>query len=66
MSIYDRLDLELYPDRNLSQKMWRRREIENYLCHHSTLIAFAEWQGRQQQGDLFAAIVCERHGDSDR
>ena len=55
MALYDRLDSGLHPDPNVSQKMWRRREIENYLCRHSTLIAFAEWQGRQQQGDLFAA-----------
>jgi hypothetical protein len=34
--------------------MWRRREIENYLCQHSTLLAFAEAQGREQSGPLFA------------
>ncbi len=54
IAIYDRFD-RLLPDPNLAQEMWRRREIENYLCQRSTLSAFAEAQGREQQGDLFAA-----------
>lgn len=35
---------------------WRRREIENYLCQESTLLAWAQAQGCMQHGDLFAAL----------
>ena len=35
--------------------MWRRREIENYLCQRDTLLAYAETRGRLSQGELFAA-----------
>lgn len=55
LALYDRLDPPLPADPNLVQQMWRRREIENYLCQRSTLLAFAEARGREQQGDLFAA-----------
>jgi hypothetical protein len=34
--------------------MWRRREIENYLCQRATLLAWAEAEGRVEHGDLFA------------
>jgi ABC-type taurine transport system ATPase subunit len=54
VAIYDRLD-SLPEDPNLGQHMWRRREIENYLCQEATLLAWAEAQGRAQAGDLFAA-----------
>ncbi|MBI4601538.1 MAG: AAA family ATPase [Planctomycetes bacterium] len=55
LAIYDRLDAGLQPDPNLAQEeMWGRREIENYLCQRSTILAFAEAQGRGQYGDLFA------------
>jgi hypothetical protein len=40
---------------NLSQVMWHRREIENYLCQRPTLIRFAQEKGKIHQGDLFAA-----------
>jgi|ERR1700674_2528250 len=55
VALYDRLDGGLQSDPNLAQEMWRRREIENYLCQRSVLLAFAEAQGRAQEGDLFAA-----------
>ncbi|MCX8097446.1 MAG: heat shock 70 family protein, partial [Casimicrobiaceae bacterium] len=49
--------LEAHPpeDRYLRQRMWQRRELENYLCQRETLLAFAEDQGRRQQGELFGA-----------
>ena len=34
--------------------MWKRRELENYLCQRETLLRFAEDQGRRQ-GELFGA-----------
>lgn len=52
IAIFDRLDTALPADPNLVQRMWRRRELENYLCQRETLLAFAEDQGRQL-GDLF-------------
>lgn len=55
IAIFDRLERGLPADPNLRQMMWRRREIENYLCQPDTLLAFAEARGRQQQGELFAA-----------
>ncbi len=39
--ICDRLDRELKPTSALDERMWRRREIENYLCQPETLLAFA-------------------------
>ncbi|GIW89483.1 MAG: ATPase AAA [Isosphaeraceae bacterium] len=55
IAIYDRLDANLPDDPILTQKMWTRRELENYLCQRETLLRFAEEQGRRQQGELFGA-----------
>ncbi|RMH17815.1 MAG: AAA family ATPase [Acidobacteria bacterium] len=54
MAVYDRLEVPLPEDPNLRRHMWRRRELENYLCQRETLLAFAASQGRDQQGDLFS------------
>lgn len=56
IAIYDRLDADPPSDPMLVQRMWRRRELENYLCQRETLLAFAEDQGRKQQGDLFVSV----------
>ena len=55
LALYDRLDEALLADPNLWQEVWRRREIENYLCQEVTLFNWAEAKGRAQYGDLFAA-----------
>jgi energy-coupling factor transporter ATP-binding protein EcfA2 len=55
VALYDRLDSPPPVDPNLAHHMWRRREIENYLCQEATLLAWAEAQGRAQHGELFAA-----------
>ncbi|MGD9896064.1 MAG: ATP-dependent endonuclease [Candidatus Methylacidiphilaceae bacterium] len=55
IAIYDRLDTKLPDDPWFKQRMWGRRELENYLCQPETLLAYAEEQGRQQGGDLFVA-----------
>ncbi|MGC8668972.1 MAG: ATP-dependent nuclease [Chthonomonadales bacterium] len=55
IAIYDRLDANFPDDPTLVQRMWQRRELENYLCQRETLLAFAEDLGRKQQGDLFGA-----------
>jgi hypothetical protein len=52
IAIYDRLE-NLPDDSILVQKMWTRRELENYLCQRRTLLAFAEDEGRKLHGELF-------------
>ncbi|MBL8527542.1 MAG: hypothetical protein JNL68_07655 [Burkholderiales bacterium] len=53
IAIYDRLATEPPLDPNLEHLLWRRREIENYICQRTTLLAYAEARGRMEQGDLF-------------
>lgn len=55
VGLFDQMGGGLQADPNLMQGMWRRREIENYLCQRSVLLGFAEAEGRRQHGDLFAA-----------
>ncbi|NOT31612.1 MAG: AAA family ATPase [Planctomycetes bacterium] len=54
LCIYDRLDSPLASDPYLPQQMWRRRELENYLCQRTTLLSFAASQGNEL-GPLFSA-----------
>ena len=54
-AIYDRLDTQLVGDSPLRERMWLRRELENYLCQPETLLAFAAARGRELGSDLFAA-----------
>lgn len=57
VAIYDRLDISLEQgDRSLTQRMWKRREIENYLCHRETLLTWAQAQGESHGGELFAGL----------
>ena len=37
--------------------MWRRRELENYLCLREVLLDFADAEGRCRQGDLFETLA---------
>jgi energy-coupling factor transporter ATP-binding protein EcfA2 len=55
IALYDRLDPAPPADPALKHLMWRKREIENYLCQRETLLAFAEARARSSQGELFAA-----------
>lgn len=55
VALYDRLEQAPPADPALKHLMWRRREIENYLCQRDTLLAYAETRGRLSQGELFAA-----------
>ena len=41
VALFDRLDRELPNDPSLAYLIWKRREIENYLCTRSTLKAYA-------------------------
>ena len=55
IAVYDRLERNPPEDPNLSQLMWRRRHIENYLCQRPVLLDFAAAEGRRHDGELFAS-----------
>jgi len=40
IALYDRIEEELPSDPNLKFLMWKRREIENYLCYPETLFEY--------------------------
>ncbi len=50
IALFDRLDREPLPQQGPEIHQWRRREIENYFCIETVLLAYAE-QG--EAGDLF-------------
>jgi len=52
VAIFDRLGSELQDNPNLVERMWSRREIENYLCCEEVLIAYAR---HDLPDDLFGA-----------
>lgn len=52
LAIFDRLD-NLFDSGALRQIMWRRRELESYLCSRDVLLAWAEAAGAEAQGALF-------------
>jgi len=41
-AIFDQLDRDLPADMGAEGITWRKKEIENYLCHRETLISYAE------------------------
>ncbi len=43
LAIFDRLDKELQTESPLVETMWQRREIENYFCTESVLLAYAAY-----------------------
>lgn len=56
VAIYDRLEVSLQEgDPSLTQRMWKRRELENYLCQRETLLAWARARGDAREGALFAS-----------
>ena len=52
--LFDRTDYELKHTPELREYMWKRREIENYLCHKEVLIAWAKDKGEETEGPLFS------------
>src|ERR1019366_9344651 len=40
-ALFHRIDKPLRSDTPLTETMWQKREIENYLCHESVLLAYA-------------------------
>ena len=43
IALFDRLEKELQPGGPLEETMWRRREIENYICTEDVLLAYARY-----------------------
>lgn len=62
LAIFDRLTSQLNPGGQLQETMWRRREIENYVCNHDVLLRFAKTGEKEDSpGPLFSeARVAER------
>jgi ABC-type branched-subunit amino acid transport system ATPase component len=52
-ALFDRTRLQLDPSPHLEQYMWRRREIENYLCYSEALLSWAQGQAEIHVGPLF-------------
>jgi ABC-type lipoprotein export system ATPase subunit len=49
--VCDRLQTKLEQKEGLVQRMWQRRELENYLCQPETLVAWAEDASVQPTGE---------------
>lgn len=55
IAIFDRLEVDLPTDPNLIQYMWKKREIENYLCSKEAILAWTrEIAEKDAGGPLFA------------
>jgi ABC-type taurine transport system ATPase subunit len=61
LAIYDRVETELRESPGLQETMWRRREIENYLCFPEVLLSYAAASGEEEfPGPLFALKEADR------
>ncbi len=61
IALFDRLEADLQPTESLNELMWRRAEIENYLCHPEVLLAYAEAAAKSDvPGPLFAFAETEK------
>ena len=56
IALFDRLDKALDTDSPLTELMWQRREIENYVCSEPVLVAYAR---HDQPDDLFGYSEAE-------
>jgi len=57
IALFDRLERELQSNTLLQEMMWRRREIENYLCSEEVLIGYAQ---KGAVDDLFGLAEIQR------
>ena len=57
IALFDHLDRPLQDNPYLKELMWRRREIENYLCREEVLLAYAT---QDQPDDLFGLAEADR------
>jgi hypothetical protein len=64
VAIFDRIERSLHSDSGLVETMWRRREIENYLCREDVLLAYARQQDAAD--DLFGRAEAARREDAMR
>ncbi len=60
VALFDRLEKELQPHDDLIELMWRKREIENYLCKREVLLAFAASSGDENEPLFEQALRPER------
>lgn len=65
-ALFDHLDRDDYPiASDLTEQMWTRREIENYLLPSLTLDRYARWRGsRQYEGPLLSQSESDRWGEA--
>lgn len=56
VALFDRIDKPLASGTPLTEMMWAKREIENYLCQESVLLAYAK---HDQPDDLFGLVEAE-------
>lgn len=55
LALFDRLEVSLQDRHELRERMWKRREIENYLCTREVLVSWArDTGGERTGGPLFA------------
>lgn len=52
-ALFDRIDRPLQSEAGLTERMWVKREIENYLCREDVLLA---WARGKQPNDLIEAM----------
>lgn len=57
LAIFDRLDKRLRAEGPLQERMWQRREIENYVCLPETLLSFA---AGEKADDLFGSMESDK------
>jgi energy-coupling factor transporter ATP-binding protein EcfA2 len=57
LALFDRLEKKLQEGGPLTELMWRRREIENYLCQEPVLLRYAR---HEFSDDLFGAAEADR------
>jgi hypothetical protein len=67
IAIFDRLDQEILSDLGARALMWKRREVENYLCYLETLEAYAKAPAEQEStGPLFTVSEASRRVEAMR
>ena len=52
--LFNQMDYQLQNAPELQEYMWKRSEIENYLCRKEVLIAWAKDMGEETEGPLFS------------
>lgn len=60
VAIFDRLDRQLRQELRAVGHMWKKREIENYICMPEVLEAYAEGTVEQGFGPLFTGPIVEK------